>query len=134
MAVLQLLTLVLLELVQLIYLSEASSLSTIVLLRASRSNSYRGRRMYDEQEYNEFNEDLEITKVTYADEIVRNASPIVVLQSADAKLLYLSKRVHADITLPASFITARVQSPDIDEMQELVRVFQYLKHTRDMGI
>ena len=54
--------------------------------------------------------------------------------SGVAKLLYLSKRVRPDIILSVSFLTTRVQSPDVDDMKKLVRVFQYLNGTRELGI
>ena len=54
--------------------------------------------------------------------------------SATATLLYLSKRVRPDILLAVSFLTTRVQSPDIDDWNKLQRVLKYLNGTQDMGI
>lgn len=50
------------------------------------------------------------------------------------ELLHLSKRVLPDIILLLSFLTNRIQSPDIDDMKKLIHVFQYLNNTREMGI
>ena len=54
--------------------------------------------------------------------------------SAAAKLLYLAKRVRPDILLAVSFLTTRVQSPDVDDGHKLDRVLKYLNGTQDMGI
>ena len=54
--------------------------------------------------------------------------------SAAAKLLYLSKRVRPDIILAVSFLTTRVQSPDVDDWSKLQRVLKYLNGTQEMGI
>ena len=33
-----------------------------------------------------------------------------------------------------SFLTTRVQSPDVDSMKKLIRVFKYLNGTRELGV
>jgi hypothetical protein len=67
---------------------------------------------------------------------------VTLLESADrekfhslvAKLLYLAKRVRPDILLPVSFLSTRVQSPDVDDDRKLRRVLKYLNGTRELGI
>ena len=54
--------------------------------------------------------------------------------STTAKLLYLSKRVRPDIILAVSFLTTRVQAPDVDDWNKLQRVLKYLNGTQEMGI
>ena len=54
--------------------------------------------------------------------------------STTAKLLYLSKRVRPDIILAVSFLTTRVQAPNIDDWNKLQRVLKYLNGTQEMGI
>ena len=51
-----------------------------------------------------------------------------------AKLLYLAKRTRPDILLAVSFLTTRVQSPDEDDMNKLIRVLKYLNGSKDLGI
>jgi hypothetical protein len=48
--------------------------------------------------------------------------------------MYLAKRVRPDILLPMSFLTTRVQKPDVDDASKLRRVLMYLNGTRSMGI
>ena len=52
--------------------------------------------------------------------------------SAAAKLLFLSKRVRPDIQTAVSFLTTRVQKPDVDDKKKLGRVLKYLNKTKDM--
>jgi len=47
-----------------------------------------------------------------------------------AKLLYLSKRVRADILLPVSFLCTRVNSPTVEDNEKLNEVLGYLKATK----
>jgi hypothetical protein len=54
--------------------------------------------------------------------------------SVVAKLLYLSKRVRPDLLLSVSFLTTRVQKPDIDDFNKLQRVLMYLYGTPDLGL
>jgi hypothetical protein len=51
-----------------------------------------------------------------------------------AKLLYLAKRIRPDILLPVSFLSTRVQSPDIDDWKKLMRVLKYINGTVNLGI
>jgi hypothetical protein len=51
-----------------------------------------------------------------------------------AKLLYLAKRIRPDILLPISFLSTRVQSPDIDDWKKLMRVLKYINGTVNLGI
>ena len=52
--------------------------------------------------------------------------------SAVAKLLFLSKRVRPDIQTAVSFLTTRVQKPDVDDKKKLGRVLKYLNKTKDL--
>jgi histone deacetylase 1/2 len=54
--------------------------------------------------------------------------------STVAKILYLSKRVRPDILLSVSYLTTRVQSPDVDDQRKLLRVLQYLHGTSEIGV
>jgi hypothetical protein len=51
-----------------------------------------------------------------------------------AKLLYLAKRVRPDILLAVSYLTTRVQAPDVDDLHKLTRVLKYINGTSNMGI
>jgi hypothetical protein len=51
-----------------------------------------------------------------------------------AKLLYLAKRVRPEILTAVSFLTTRVQKPDVDDMAKLRRALGYLYGTRYRGI
>ena len=51
-----------------------------------------------------------------------------------AKLLYLAKRSRPDILLAISFLTTRVQSPNVKDMEKLDRVLAYLLETRDLTL
>ena len=51
-----------------------------------------------------------------------------------AKLLYLSKRVRPDLLLAVSFLTTRVQDPDMDDQHKLDRVIRYLNSSSNLGI
>jgi histone deacetylase 1/2 len=57
-----------------------------------------------------------------------------IFHSTVAKILYLSKRVRPDILLPVSYLTTRVQSPDVDDQRKLLRVLQYLHGTSEIGV
>ena len=54
--------------------------------------------------------------------------------SITAKILYLGKRVRPDILTAVSFLTKRVQSPNVDDMRKLRRVIRYIRSTKDKGI
>jgi hypothetical protein len=56
------------------------------------------------------------------------------LHSLAAKLLYLAKRTRPDILLPVSFLTTRVQKPDVDDLAKLNRVLKHLNGTKELGI
>ena len=51
-----------------------------------------------------------------------------------AKLLYLAKRTRPDILLAVSFVTTRVQKPDIDDYHKISRVLKYINGSKDLGI
>ena len=51
-----------------------------------------------------------------------------------AKALYLSKRVRPDLLLTVSFLTTRVLSPDIDDLNKLNRMIRYLNESKSLGI
>jgi histone deacetylase 1/2 len=51
-----------------------------------------------------------------------------------AKLLYLSKRTRPDILLAVSFLTTRVQKPDIDDYHKHSRVLKYINGSKDLGV
>jgi hypothetical protein len=51
-----------------------------------------------------------------------------------AKLLYLAKRTRPDLLLAVSFLTTRVQSPDIDDLHKLNRVLKYLNGSSHLGM
>jgi len=46
-----------------------------------------------------------------------------------AKLLFVMKRGRQDILLAVSFLTTRVQEPDMDDWKKLIRILGYLKGT-----
>jgi hypothetical protein len=54
--------------------------------------------------------------------------------STIAKLLYLAKRVRPDLLVAISFLVRRVQSPDADDWDKMVRVIQYIRGTKQYGI
>jgi hypothetical protein len=54
--------------------------------------------------------------------------------SAVAKLLYLAKRTTPDILTAVSFLTTRVNKPDIDDWNKLQRVLKYINGTKDLRI
>jgi len=54
--------------------------------------------------------------------------------STIAKLLYLGKRVRPDLLVAISFLVRRVQSPDADDWDKMVRVIQYIRGTKGYGI
>jgi hypothetical protein len=51
-----------------------------------------------------------------------------------AKALYLAKRTRPDILLPVSFLSTRVQAPNIDDWSKLQRLFKYINATPEFGI
>ena len=51
-----------------------------------------------------------------------------------AQLLFLSQRARRDVQLPVSCLTKRVQSPNRDDLNKLVRCLQYLKATLHMKL
>lgn len=51
-----------------------------------------------------------------------------------AKLLYLSKQVHPDLLLAVSFLSKRVQNPDIDDYKKLGLCIQYLRDTKNFAL
>jgi hypothetical protein len=54
----------------------------------------------------------------------------VLFHHLTAKLLYLSKRTRPDLQTPVSFLTTRVQSPDVDDWKKLGRCLRFLRETR----
>jgi hypothetical protein len=50
------------------------------------------------------------------------------------KLLYLAKRVRADILTPVSFLTTRVSEATAQDKTKLDRVFKYLNATPEIGL
>jgi hypothetical protein len=54
--------------------------------------------------------------------------------STIAKILYLAKRVRPDLLVAISFLVRRVQCPDTDDWNKMVRLVQYIRKTRELGI
>ena len=54
--------------------------------------------------------------------------------SITAKLLYLSKRARPDILTAVAFLTKRVLKPQKDDYEKLIRMNQYVRGTKHMGI
>ena len=54
--------------------------------------------------------------------------------STTARLLYLAKRSRPDLLLAISYLTKRVQQPNIDDLHKLERVVKYLRGTMNLGI
>jgi len=54
--------------------------------------------------------------------------------STIAKILYLGKRVRPDLLVAISFLVRRVQCPDQDDWEKMVRLVQYIRRTKDYGI
>ena len=54
--------------------------------------------------------------------------------STIAKILYLGKRVRPDLLVAISFLVRRVQCPDQDDWQKMIRLVQYIRRTKDYGI
>jgi hypothetical protein len=50
------------------------------------------------------------------------------------QLLYLSQRGRPDIRTAISFLSTRLQSPDVDDYKKLVRVIKYLQGTVDLSL
>jgi hypothetical protein len=48
--------------------------------------------------------------------------------------MFLAKRTRPDILAPVCILATRVQAPDEEDMTSLLRVYEYLKGTGDMGI
>jgi len=51
-----------------------------------------------------------------------------------AKMLYVAKRVRPDCLTAVSFLSTRVQAPDLDDLAKLRRLLGYLLGTKDRGI
>jgi hypothetical protein len=51
-----------------------------------------------------------------------------------AKLLYIAKRTRPDLLLSVSFLSTRVNSPDIDDWSKLNRLLKYINGTKSLGI
>ena len=49
-------------------------------------------------------------------------------------LMFLAKRTRPEILTPVCILAGRVQNPDEDDMQYLLRIFEYLNGSIDMGI
>ena len=49
--------------------------------------------------------------------------------SVVAKLLYIAKRARPDILTAVSFLTTRVQAPDVEDRKKLLRILRYLNGT-----
>eukprot|EP00980_Cylindrotheca_fusiformis_P016285 scaffold4840_cov147-Cylindrotheca_fusiformis.AAC.1 len=47
-----------------------------------------------------------------------------------AKLLYLCKRTRGDLQTAVSFLTTRVQAPDVDDYKKLGRCLRYIRRTK----
>ena len=54
--------------------------------------------------------------------------------SVMAKILYLSKRTRPDLLVAVAFLVRRVQNPDEDDWSKMVRLIQYIRGTRELGI
>ena len=54
--------------------------------------------------------------------------------STIAKILYLGKRVRPDLLVTISFLVRRVQLPDADDYEKMVRLIQYIRGTKGYGI
>lgn len=54
--------------------------------------------------------------------------------STVAMLLYMSKRTRPYMLLPISFLTTRVQEPNVDDQPKVNRACKYLYSTRELGI
>jgi hypothetical protein len=51
-----------------------------------------------------------------------------------AKLLFLCKRARPDVQAAVTFLTTRVQQPDVDDYKKLRRTMQYLRATVDLPL
>jgi len=51
-----------------------------------------------------------------------------------AKMLYVAKRVRPDCLTAVSFLSTRVQAPDLDDLAKLRRLLEHLLGTKDRGI
>lgn len=54
--------------------------------------------------------------------------------SVMAKILYLSKRTRPDLLVAVAFLVRRVQNPDEDDWSKMVRLIQYIRGTKELGI
>ena len=54
--------------------------------------------------------------------------------SATMKLLYLAKRIRPDLLTAVSFLTTRVHEPTDQDYGKLIRILQYVNHTRELGL
>jgi hypothetical protein len=66
-----------------------------------------------------------------ADSLLLHKRDAKVFHTVVAKLLYLSKRVRADILLAVAFLTTRVKAPTEQDNKKLQRVLKYLNGTKD---
>jgi hypothetical protein len=51
-----------------------------------------------------------------------------------AKILYLSKRTRPDLLVAVAFLVRRVQNPDEDDWQKMIRLIQYIRGSKELGI
>ena len=54
--------------------------------------------------------------------------------SVMAKILYLAKRTRPDLLVAVAFLVRRVQNPDEDDWQKMIRLIQYIRGSKDLGI
>jgi len=54
--------------------------------------------------------------------------------STIAKILYLGKRVRPDLLVAIAFLVRRVQAPDADDWDKMVRLIQYIRGSKGYGI
>lgn len=51
-----------------------------------------------------------------------------------AKLLFIAKRVRPDLLVPVSFLSGKVRCPSVEDLGKLVRLVNYVYHTRGTGV
>jgi Reverse transcriptase (RNA-dependent DNA polymerase) len=54
--------------------------------------------------------------------------------SVMAKILYLAKRVRPELLVAVAFLVRRVQNPDEDDWQKMIRLIQYIRGSSELGI
>ena len=54
--------------------------------------------------------------------------------SVVAKILYLAKRVRPELLVAISFLARRVQHPDVDDWDKMIRLIRYIRGSKDLGI